>query len=120
MMKEIPNISQYEGEPFRRWFWSEKIDLTVWYENESIVGFQLCYKQHTEEKALTWKADSGFTHDTVDDGENVQGGIKQTPILVPDGAFDNDRISAWFKAEAGNLDPDLTAFVFDKLQEVNI
>jgi hypothetical protein len=89
MLIEVKNVRQIENDGFRRWFRSINMDLYVWYtnkESEDIQGFQLCYKLGSEEKALTWKKELGFIHNTIDDGE-VPGSIKETPILVADGVF---------------------------------
>jgi hypothetical protein len=72
MLVEVDNVRQIKNDGFRRWFRSINMDLYVWYpqQNEKdILGFQLCYKLGNEEKALTWKKELGFIHNTVDDGE---------------------------------------------------
>lgn len=115
VLEEIKNIKKYENEPFRKWFWSERLDLTVWYNNDdAIVGFQLCYGKGVEDKALTWDKDKGFTHDTVDEGDNP-GGYKRTAILEPDGVFDKDKIINIYKEESVDIEEETAQFVMEKL-----
>lgn len=117
MLQEVKNVSQYKGEPFRRWFFSAKVDLTVWYDKlENIVGFQLCYRKERGEKALTWKMDKGYAHQTVDDGEIEPFEPKGIPILINDGVFDQNKITLFFEEQASNLDNSLRNFVIEKLK----
>ena len=61
MLYEIKDVQQEESGPFCRWFADRDFDLFVWYnEDDSFFGFQLCYEKGKNEKALTWKAKSGF------------------------------------------------------------
>jgi hypothetical protein len=95
-LRELPDARQVEGEARRRWFSSPDLDLIVWLDdNDALVGFQLCYDKTRGERALTWRNDRGYDHAGVDDGE--QGPWhKSTPILVADGHFDRERVSAIF------------------------
>jgi hypothetical protein len=118
MLIEIPHPKQNPGEPHRRWFYDSDHgwDLIVWEQAQHIVGFQLCYKNDEgHECALTWKADQGFSHDQVDNGENRPGKPKSTPVLMPDGLFDDRLIPALFKAYSHNIEPELARFIYDKL-----
>ncbi|HLW74838.1 MAG TPA: hypothetical protein VKT74_07200 [Gammaproteobacteria bacterium] len=118
MLREIADVRQIEGEPLRRWFTDEHFDLVVWInETRDIVAFQLCYDKMRSERALTWKVDSGFTHDAVDDGENREGRYKATPILVPDGVFDPGTVAAKFLGHSGVLDSKSCDFIYLKLLE---
>ena len=105
MLREIRRTKQIEGEPRRRWFLSDSLDLVVWLdEDEEIVGFQLCYDKPHSERALTWGREGGLvSHMAVDDGESVGLGHKETPVLVPDGAVDLERILGLFDEEACEL-----------------
>src|SRR5579859_2469289 len=80
---EFENVRQVLGEPRRRWFTSDDVDLVVWCdESGRATGFQLCYDKAHSECALTWKPDFGFSHRAIDDGECFRGGKhKGTPIL---------------------------------------
>ena len=99
---------------------SGDMDLTVWYEaGGEICGFQLCYDKEDTEKALTWKADSGFLHMKVDTGRAGRSLAKMTPILVRDGTVDKDRLLRMFKEEAANLSDVLSRFVCQKINHIS-
>ena len=115
-LREIPQVRQVPGEARRRWFSSVNFDLIVWLnERNGIDGFQLCYDKTGEERALTWRHGTGFSHAAVDSGEDRTGKYKSSPILVPDGRFDGGTIAARFKEESTAIDPGIAGFVFDKL-----
>jgi len=89
MLREIEKTRQIAGEPTRRWFSDTSMDLIVWVEQESAVGFQLTYDKPHAEKAVTWTLEPPYLHHTgVDDGEYQAGRFKSTPILVPEGNWD--------------------------------
>ncbi len=116
MFSEIKHISQSKDEPFRRWFWSRNLDLTVWYnDTDEIVGFQLCYQIDGDEKALTWRTGRGYSHNTVDSGEDDPARPKKTPLLVADGVFDKQTIVDLFIAESAELDEACRVFIIGKL-----
>ena len=120
MLQEIPNPRQIPGEAPRRWFHSPDMDLIVWLCNETsgeIAGFQLCYDKARSEKALYWKADRGFSHMDVDDGECAAGKHKAAPLLTPDGPFDNAVVQRRFSTAAQALPEDLRNFVEAKLAQ---
>src|ERR1035437_9349243 len=112
MLEEVRNVRQIPGEPRRRWFAQYDLDLIVWFNaDKTIHGFQLCYQQDGEEKAITWTSDQGFSHKRIDDGEGRPARYKMTPILVPDGTFDKPSVIALFESSAQQLDSDIVAFV---------
>ena len=119
MLKEADNVSQHPGEGVRRWFLDDYFDLIVWYENNIISGFQLCYDKHEFERCLTWKSETGFSHNKIDGGE-TPGQMKMSPILVPDGLFDNQGIADRFMADSRQLPPDLAGFIYQKLLEARV
>jgi hypothetical protein len=115
MLSEIPNARQVVGEGVRRWFTDEFFDLIVWYGDEqSPIGFQLCYDKQARERALTWTRANGYRHDRVDAGE-IPGHAKMTPVIVADGAFNRNAVWRRFKKECVTIDPDISAFVLEKL-----
>lgn len=119
MLKEITEVRQIEEEGFRRWFSDSYFDLIVWYADESqgeIVGFQLCYDKPGVERAVTWRKGEGFSHDRIDDGERVFNS-KMSPVLAEDGAFDRAGVLERFEDAAGQVDPDLQAFIRIVLKE---
>ena len=134
MLKEILKTRQITGEPRRRWFSDEVFDLIVWYADpmsapfmaapsdggpapdadagnpgedgeEDIVGFQLCYREWPEEKALTWLKGEGFSHNRIDQGEGRPDHHKMTPILLPDGEFDAGQVQDQFRTACAEIDP---------------
>jgi hypothetical protein len=106
MLKEVQKTRQIAGEPYRRWFNDETFDLIVWYEAKGeIIGFQLCYRAWPDEKALTWLRGEGFSHNRIDQGESRPDHHKMTPILLPDGEFEAERVLEQFLAASSDLDP---------------
>lgn len=118
MLTELRNVKQIKGEPKRRWFCDSYFDLIVWFgEDEKITGFQLCYDKDTNERALTWKHSSTYTHHRVDDGEGNPGHYKATPILIADGMFDYRTIADRFLKESTGIDRNISKFVYDKINQ---
>ncbi|MFC1726068.1 hypothetical protein ACFL4T_10615 [candidate division KSB1 bacterium] len=118
MLSELKNVRQVEGEPFRRWFHDEFFDLIVWFgDADEILEFQLCYDLSGYERALTWKKDSGFLHEQVDQGEDRPGQAKATPILVKDGIFNRNEIAERFKDDSLEIDSTISEFIYDRLME---
>jgi len=116
MLKEVRDVRQVQGDARRRVFFSEDIDLTVWFDDrQEILGFELCYDKATNERAVRWNRDEGFLHQKVDDGENRPGRYKSTPILVPDGLFPAKKISRLFLEKSRDIDQTIAAFVHRKL-----
>ena len=117
-MREIKNPRQIKGEMTRRWFSDAALDLIVWLDyNNDIAAFQLCYDKPFAEHALSWHRDEGFLHDRVDDGEGNPGTYKGTPILLPDGEFDQKAIAEKFRQAAKTIDSGTADFIYKKLQE---
>ncbi len=115
MLRELRDIAQIKGEPRRRWFTDDFFDLIVWFDShDEISGFQLCYNKDRDERALTWKRPSFYTHHRVDDGE-AKPTRKATPILLADGMFDYNKIAETFKKESGALERAISNFVYEKL-----
>jgi len=118
MLKEYTHVRQIQGESKRRWFSDQYFDLIVWFgEQDEIVGFQLCYDITRTHRALTWQQNKGFTHHKIDDGENRPGKVKASPILVPDGLFDAERIARRFQEASSNMEPRIVNFIYKKLQQ---
>ena len=113
MLYEATNVRQIAGEPRRRWFLDEDIDLIVWIGRfNHVVGFQLCYDKQGDERALTWRKDSGFIHQRVEAGKS---GPKPTPILVDSDEFDHLKIAQQFKERSAEIDHRIARFVYQKL-----
>ena len=111
MFREIPGVKQIPGEPLRRWFSCEAMDLFVWTgESGEVVSYQLSYDKPHLEKALSWSVERGFSHDDVDDGSRP-GRHPGSPMLVADGEFAASRVLVLFQANANALENDLQEFI---------
>lgn len=117
MLRELTPTRQIPSEPTRKWFTGDDLDLIVWLApGDEIIGFQLCYGKGRDEHALTWWKNKGFSHDKIDDGEDRLDNQKMTPILVPDGAFDRNKLLGLFREESKVLDRELVRFVAAKIK----
>jgi len=116
MLQEVTHTRQIPDEPFRRWFRDSVFDLIIWYSPEcTVIGFQLCYRNWSEEKALTWLKGEGFSHSRIDDGEARPDRHKMTPILIPDGVFDVEAVAARFEKAGAQIDPQIVDLVLRAL-----
>ena len=115
---EFANVRQIPGEPRRRWFTCEDLELVVWCdESGGPIGFQLCYNNGGSEYALTWNPDRGFSHKIVDDGEQRPGKHKATPILVAGAPASATSIRERFTQVSAALPAKIAEFVDKKLKE---
>ncbi len=126
MLRELENVSQHKGEPRRRWFYCQAMDLIVWVDEGGMpTGLQLSYEDSGElsgelsgqRKLLTWLKASGYSHDTLDEGEDRPFRYKMSPVAVPDGVFDHVEVLGRFMAESKEMDNDIREFVAEKLRE---
>jgi len=116
-LRELADTRQIPGEPRRRWFCSPELDLIVWLDDdEELLGFQLCYDKHASERALTWRAGRGYDHAAVDAGETRPSKYKSTPILVANGAFQHERVSAIFRDASLEVPEHIRAFVAQAIE----
>ncbi|MBW8011492.1 MAG: hypothetical protein FVQ83_09680 [Chloroflexi bacterium] len=117
MLEEDTRVKQISGEPRRRWFFDENIDLIVWFHDVgSILGFQLCYDKQDDEHAFSWREDKGYFHNHVDPGE--PGPLKNlSPILVSDGMLDVDKLKDEFEQNSVEIDLGISSFVLEKLDD---
>lgn len=117
MLEELLPTRQIPGEPPRRWFASDDLDLIVWCRDDGTpIGFQLCYDKRGNERAITWKPAQGFRHTAVDDGERFGASHKASPILVADGVFDATFVEQMFIYASGRLPPAVTEFVANAIR----
>lgn len=123
--REIRDVRQIAGELRRRWFAAETMDLVVWCDASGAPqAFQLCYDKTAGEHALTWRAEEGFTHAAVDDGEQDDPHAaaprrhKATPVLVADGTVPVARLLAAFTPRVAQLPPDIARFVLARLESL--
>jgi hypothetical protein len=118
MLREIFSVRQIKDEQMRRWFTSETMDLIVWMNEEGEpAAFQFCYDKGRDEHAMTWRADTGLSHEAIDDGES--GGAlryKATPMLAPNGHVDVQRVSALFAGAAAAVPEVIREFVASRIE----
>lgn len=117
-LTEISAVRQIRGEPRRRWFRTDDLDLIVWCDEAGApTSFQLCYDKLRSERALTWTPERGFLHTAVDDGEDVGVGYKATPILVAGDRFAANRVVERFATASADLPREIVGFVGSKLKQ---
>jgi hypothetical protein len=120
MLTEAVNVKQSGGDIRRRWFSDEYFDLILWEdENKDILRFELCYGKNKDEHAFIWSRQSGNSHLKVDDGEDVSGSFKMSPIMIADGHVDPESILAKFLEASRMIDQKISHFVYSKLKDKN-
>jgi hypothetical protein len=118
MLREVRNTRQDPEQPPRRFFFSHEQDLWVWFGDDGgPVAFQLAYGKYRNEHAIRWKAGRGFAHEQVDDGERAGVLVKQSPILVADGAFDAGGVLERFLELSAEMPQEIVDFVAARLRE---
>ncbi len=117
MFYEIQGVKQESGAPFRRWFHADDMDLSIWLEGSDPVRFQLSYNRHLGEKSILWNRDSGFSHFSIDDGEQQPGHYKASPIVTGYLPMDFLQAITAFKQHAEPMSEDIFDFVLQKLKE---
>jgi hypothetical protein len=121
MLREILNLRQTDPAARRRWFQSDYFDLFTWQDAAGeYIGLQLCYDLRRKERALSWKRETGFFHDGVEDGAGRSGPGRATPQMVATDPFDPEKVNARFLAESADLAIDVRKFVLSKLHEYSI
>lgn len=120
MLREIPDIYQIPGEPFRRWFAGENMDLIVWFHDDhtDFQGFQFCYRQGHSEMALTWLDGKGYTHETISDGEERPGLYKMAPIMLRKRTVQKEDILNLFLSRSEYLERSLIEFIRRKIRDL--
>lgn len=117
MLQEITSIKQDNPDLRRRWFQDDYFDLFVWESPESgIVGFQLCYDIPSQERVLSWRETTGFSHSRIDTGEATPF-KNMTPILVADGRLPIEEVLPGFVVRSRSIDRAISEFVASKLRE---
>ena len=117
-MIEVRDVRQNPNEYTRRWFSDENSDLIVWYKpDETIEGFELTYDKTGDEKAIRWFADKGFSHYSVDAGEQSPL-VNRTPILVAiSGKPEIKQVLSCFEASGKDIPVSLAVLIQSKLRE---
>jgi len=115
MLREIKSVRQIPGEPPRRWFNGEEMDLIIWHEAEEIISFQLCYDKSTNEKAISWKQGLGLKHEDVNNDDVRDGPYKGSPVLTQNDTYDVEKIRCDFEKYAQAIPEDVKAFIISSL-----
>jgi len=117
MLREIEETNQKRGEPRKRWFTDSSMDLFVWFNDDGeIVSYHLTYNKPSDEKALTWSEEHGFSHFGVDDGARP-GKHPASPLLVDDGVFKPTKIIAMLKESSDVLESSIVDFIISGIEE---
>ncbi|MSU48030.1 MAG: hypothetical protein EXS37_02900 [Opitutus sp.] len=116
-MSEIKKVRQEPGGGRRRWFEAEGLELIVWFDRAGVIeGFQIGYDFGQGDHAVTWRAGGGFSHSSVDPGDESPL-VNRTPILLPAGNAPWAGIRRLFDAHSGSLDPALRGQIHARLNE---
>lgn len=106
---------QAEG-TVKRWFSDTDHDLFVWLNTQgNITAFQYSYNKLTDEHLISWSLQYGYSHNRIDDGEDVTLQIKMSPIMVPDGVADGVLLANSFRRISKTVEPNLVEFIYAKL-----
>ena len=117
MLREMKGVKQLPGEPPRRWFTDDDFDVIVFVDpSGGPIGFHLCYDKGENERVLIWDDHGGYAHGGIDDGETLLGGMKSSPIIVNDGAFDKTSVIYGLRMASGNIDQRIASFLIDKIE----
>lgn len=92
MLREI-EAKQYQGEPVRRIFNSEVVNLTVWFTGNDINSFQIIHQYENTKYLLSWSIGKSVSCRNIDDGEDEPFRHKMTPIVTDSLAIDKNIIS---------------------------
>ena len=110
MLREISDDSK----PDTRWFTDEEIDLYVWFEQRTVVAFQICYNKTKDEQAITWKSSGGFSHTLVDSDDDSPG-RNMSPLLLDLPPQKLDSLVTDFTSRSSEVPQEITSFILEKL-----
>jgi hypothetical protein len=115
MLREIRDVRQTPGQPTRRWFNDELLDLFVWQdEGGRIVGFQLCFDKDADERALTYSEASGYLLEDVQaEASSLDMG---SPVLANVSTLPFPRLLAQFAERGAGIDSRVLRYVTEKLE----
>jgi hypothetical protein len=119
MLREIRNPRQIEGEPRRRWFDAQDMDLILWYGDDGQpMGFQLSYTDPGGvKKLLTWYTGRGYSHSSIDEGEGRPFRYKMSPIEVPDGVMNLSYVVDLFTHQSRELESSIRILILERLRD---
>lgn len=99
MLRELLNTRQIKGELPRKWYFSEELDLVVWFNPAEIpCAFQLAYDKNSYEKSISWHFEKGYRHYVVNNSRWFA-----TPLLNEGGLFKKDKVLKQFLALSSEL-----------------
>lgn len=116
-LAEIASVVQRPGEPRRRWFASESLDLLVWLDEAARpIGFQLSWRDGGAGHALTAREGEALLHERVDEGGRGGAGYARSATLhAAADDYDLALIQPRFVAASHKLPEDLRAYVLQQL-----
>lgn len=120
-LSENTTVRQRPEEGFRRWFLNEYFDLILWYESRGgdLVGFQLCYDRHRDERAFTWETGKQSSH-YVSSGADERGRPSiATAILHGDAGAVPEEVIDRLVSERGDLDGVLLETIVERIRAYN-
>ena len=100
----------------RKWISDDYFDLIVWYRDNTIEGFQLCYGKPWDTQAITWFSGDRFSHHRIDEGDDDPT-ANRSPILTPGGTFQRDKVISEFNLRSVLLPPEIQNLVKEKIRE---
>lgn len=114
MLRAISDQQQTNGR--RLWFNDQDHDLFVWLdEQQKPLAFQFSYHTRQDEYCIHWHRQRGFSHDRIDSGDTLDGHYKMTPVLMPDGEFEGQRLAEIFQSVCKDIDAALAQFIYRTL-----
>jgi hypothetical protein len=116
MLKEWPNVRQLPGEPRRRLFGDDYLQLCVWFDlRDRVTGFELSYDLAKQWRALRWELGKAAVHYRVDAGEG-RAFRKASPVLIDDRSSVSRVLDHDFQRRAKTLPATLAELVHEQLR----
>ena len=118
---ENKSVRQRPNEGYRRWFTNGYFDVIVWYESRggALLGFQLCYNRHLDERAFTWQHKKQSSH-YVSAGSDERGmPWIATAVLRGDAGPIPEEVLDRLRREQGELDDSLLTLIVERAFEYN-
>lgn len=116
MLTEWLGASRSDSGAVRRWFVDDDMDLIVWFRDQVITDFQLCYDKRGDQHAITWSDNGSVQHRRVDAGDRPSGRAKSSPVITGVASRAIEELPVRFANRASELDPSMTAFVTKVIQ----
>ncbi|MGV3724630.1 MAG: hypothetical protein ACO1SX_27350 [Actinomycetota bacterium] len=117
MLKELTNPRQHPGEPRRRLYWDDYLQLCVWFDpQDAPLGFELSYDPAGDCRAFRCMPGPEVEHYAVDDGES-RALRKAIAILHADRSHINREIHHEFRNRNREIEPEIAEIVQQKLED---